>query len=173
MLLLGSGLCSTHLGLAGVEGSQMLHEPLLEQTGVCLHPAPHMYMLNFINDDLTNDDETNNTHINNNNSCSDHQKKKYACFLACDEIGTSRNPTEVKMFSIGHADKRLRPESVDAVLIMRISKSCKNALVRPGIVTKHTLAVKQAISMMLRAVPSGISFWSGKLSSRQSSSQQA
>ena len=52
------------------------------------------------------------------------------------------------MFSIGHADKRLRPESVDAVLIMCISKSCKNALVRPGIVTKHTLAVKQAISMM-------------------------
>ena len=26
------------------------------------------------------------------------------------------------MFSIGHADKRLRPESVDAVLIMRISQ---------------------------------------------------
>ena len=52
------------------------------------------------------------------------------------------------MFSIGHIDKRLWPEPVDSVLIMPILESCKNAQVRLSTITKHMLAVKQAISMM-------------------------
>ncbi len=99
---------------------------------------------------MLNDDETNNTHIHNNNTYSDHNKNQHARFPAHDEIGTSRNPTKVQMFSIGHVDKRLGPEPVDSVLITPILKSCKNAQARLSCITEHMLAVKQAISMMPR-----------------------